>query len=109
MAPNESRYQFAVASILNILNNRQDNSIDYSDEILVHAKKATELNPEVWRYLIFYAGRLQDRGQLEDSHRTLQKVRGVTSDPQVLKEVEDTLAALESAMAAEEEGISPGG
>jgi tetratricopeptide (TPR) repeat protein len=104
LAPNESRYQFAVASILNIMSGSGDNAVDYSDEILVHAKKATELSPEVWRYLIFYAGRLQDRGQLEESHRTLEKVRRVTSDPQVLKEVEDTLRALESAIAANKAG-----
>jgi Flp pilus assembly protein TadD len=99
--PKEARYKFAVASILRVVDSQNEESNEYTDEILKYAKEATELDPTVWRYLVFYAGLVQEMGDLEESYRVLNRVTKITRDEAVLKEVSETLAALEAAIEAQ--------
>lgn len=99
--PKEARYKFAVASILRVIESQDAETNEHTDEILKYAKEATELDPNVWRYVVFYAGLLQDLGDLEESYRILSRVPKITKDEAVLKEVGETLAALEAAIAAQ--------
>jgi tetratricopeptide (TPR) repeat protein len=99
--PTNAKYQFAVANILQVLGDRDENASVSSDEIVAYAKKAVELEPEVWRYLMFYGGQLRELGQLRDSYEVLKKIHDVTNKDEVLREVDDILAALEAAIQAE--------
>jgi len=110
--PASAKYQFAVANILQVIADRDKGTDEgttiSTDEIIAYARKAAELEPRVWRYLVYYAGRLQELGQLKDSYDVLLKVRDVTGDKDVLAEVEGTLASLEEAMRAEQMALDAG-
>ncbi|MCA9409869.1 MAG: tetratricopeptide repeat protein [Candidatus Omnitrophica bacterium] len=103
--PENARYHFAVANILQVIDN-QSESASHLDQIISYAKRAVDLEPEVWRYSIFYAGRLREIGQLEESKVYLERARRNCNEDQVLREIDETLAAIEEALAAQESGES---
>ena len=72
--PENARYHFAVANILQVIDSQSDDPSN-QDQIIAFAKRAVDLEPDVWRYLIFYAGRLREIGQLEDSYSYLLRAR----------------------------------
>jgi len=100
--PENARYQFAVANILQVIDKQSDTSI-HQDRITAHAKRAVALEPEVWRYSVFYAGRLREHGQLKESKTYLERARRNCDEQQVIREIDETLAAIEEALAAGEE------
>ncbi len=104
--PQNGRYQFAVANILQVIDSQSDNPSNL-DQIIAHAKRAVDLEPEVWRYLIFYAGRLREIGQLEDSYTYLLRARKYCNEEQVMREIDETLSAIEKALDAEMEEDTP--
>jgi len=103
--PNNARYHFAVANILQVLDSQSEEA-SHLDQVIAYAKQAVDLEPDVWRYLIFYAGRLREIGQLEDSYQYLLRARKNCGEEQVVREIDETLGALEKAL-QEQEGTVP--
>ena len=100
-----ARYHFAVANILQVLDTQTESTTNQT-RITAAAKRAVELEPEVWRYSIFYAGRLREMGELEESKKYLLHARKNCQEEQVVREIDETLSAIESALEVESEEAS---
>lgn len=103
--PQNARYHFAVANILQVIDNRSEGASQL-DQTIAYAKRAVDLEPAVWRYLIFYAGRLREMGQLQDSYNYLLQARKNCQEEQVIGEIDETLSAIEKALESEKGSAS---
>lgn len=104
--PQNARYQFAVANILQVMDSRSEEA-SHLDQILAYSKRAVDLEPEVWSYLTFHAGRLREIGQLEESYEYLQRARRYCKEEQVIREIDETLGAIEKALEANRASATP--
>lgn len=97
--PSDARFPFAVANIMAVLSVRNKDTKMSLDKRMEYTRKALELSPRTWRYLLSYGGLLHEDGQTQEAYRYIRDAYELCDDPNVKGEIGRMLARLELELA----------